>query len=318
MDIQQIEHILNNVYLVDIKLGFPSGTIAGSQDLLATSNKDVVRVGVQVWDPKHRRPFGAARQKVRRLCSSLGTSLMGGYAIPVATFEDFKKEVMNIRDSFFKARDEFLKNLPTLVQEWADRHQQLSEVILAGCPSVNEATRAFRFDIQVCKVVPPEAGASGDLKDNHLYTEVTGMAAQIAREIAQDVVESWGGSAGGRTTAKVVGLIRRCHKKARALAFVHPKVAALADLIEEVLNEVPGTGPIEGPAYFKVVGLLRMLSDPDNILGEQVIEVDELVEVDEGEADPTHVDVDQGDADTDQEDFDAPTQTPALRVGWMF
>lgn len=330
-DFQETSSILENLYLVDVRVGFPCGTTSGSDDLVATSEKEVVRVGVQIFDPKLQRPFSKARQQVRRLCTSLGSAFLGGYAIPENHIEEFRREVGQISSRFATDREVFLDGLDAASMTWADSHPNLRDVILSSRVNREQAEKAFKFGVRMCQVVPPEPGSVADTQDNYLFQEVKGLGVQIAREIAQDVNDSWGGDVGaGRTTQKVVGLIRRCRKKAHGLAFVHGKVKTLVDTIDAVLTELPQSGPIDGIQYLKVVGLLRMLSDPRQILGDQQVIVDEPVTVPpqecgdlEGESDSaSNEDNDsvEGGEGTPVIPLPASVKAPpsTVRVSWIF
>ena len=263
MNIEETTKILNNLHLVNLRIGFPTGIVSAPEGLVADKEKEIVRVGLQVFDPTILRPFSAARQRVKRLCTALGTSFLGGYAIPTEHIAEFRDVFAEIGESYNANKKNFLDNLVEENRRWAETHPELKPIILAKCPSPAEAERSFKFAVSICKVVPAEADG------NHLFEEVGGLGAQIAREIAQDVQDSWADT-GGRTTQKVVGLIRRCRKKVYGLSFVHPKLGALVTSIDEVLAELPTSGPIQGQQYLKVVGLLRMLSDPNQILGQQI------------------------------------------------
>jgi len=308
--------ILDNLYLVDVRIGFPTGTVSGSEDLVAANDKEIVRVGLQIFDPKLTRPFSAARQKVKRVCTALGSSFLGGYAIPTEHIKEFRDTVAEIGESYNAAKMVFLDNLVEKNRQWAETHPELKSVILARCPTHADAERAFKFAISACKVMPPEPESVAHTEDNHLFEEVSGLGVQIAREIAQDVQDSWVST--GKTTQKVVGLIRRCRKKAHGLAFVHHKLASLVSTIDQVLDELPASGPIEGVQYLKVVGLLRMLSDPVQILGNQQVIYDEPEATAEA---ASHQDEDSSARDDDDVAVEVTRvirrQPETHRVAWM-
>jgi Protein of unknown function (DUF3150) len=310
--LNETEKVLEKVWLVDARVSFPGGTISAGGDLVEVESKEAVRVGVQIFDPKLLRPFSKARQRVRRLCSSLGSAFLGGYAIPEQHMGELRREVAAIKNVFDEAKENFLGGYAQSVKDWADAHSDLRSVILSNEPSRDSVEAAFRFGLNVCKVVPPAPDL--DSPDNLLHQEVKGLAMQVAKEIAQDVRDSWSGGGGGKTTQRVAGLIRRVRKKADGLAFLHPRVRSLADVIGQVLAGLPSSGPIEGVAFLQVSALLTMLSDPSRILGDQ-----ELIVADPEEpGESTSADRDDGEPSNLPERPPAPSALPSLRARWMF
>lgn len=313
-------HILSQVWVVDPKVSFTSGTTSGGEELVETTSKDALRVGIQVFDPTLLRPFSAARQQIRRLAASLGTSFMGGYAIPESHIQEFREEVMKIKEVFDEKKAEFLGILDAKILEWANAHPDLREAILKNRPDSESIASSFRFGVRICKIVPPEPESAGADPDNTLHEEIRGLPMQIAREIAQDVADSWVGDTGeGKTSQRVVRLVRRIHKKAKGLAFLDTKMQSLVEVIEGVLKSLPTTGPINGLPYYQLVGLLSMLKDPHRILGAQDVIVDmpePELETELNEVDSTELDGEDSSEPLTQQ----PAKSPAvgLRTGWMF
>lgn len=311
--------ILSQVWVVDPVISFTSGTASGGDELIDSESKDALRVGIQVLDPALLRPFGRHRQQVRRLAASLGTAFMGGYAIPDCHIQEFRNKVAAIIEKAIEEKNDLLEHIEAHIQKWADAHPDLREVILANRPTMESIEKSFRFGVRICKVLPPEPESTGADPHNSIHEEIRGLPMQIAREISQDVADSWVGDEGkGKTSQRVVSLVRRIHKKAKGLSFLDKKMQSLVDVIEGVLSSLPPTGPIEGLPYYQLVGLLSMLKDPHRILGNQ----DVILDMPEPEPDPEPVESSAEEEAAAQ--IEPLTQTPVekteigLRVGWMF
>ncbi|MBV0881489.1 DUF3150 domain-containing protein [Noviherbaspirillum sp. L7-7A] len=112
-------------------------------------------------------------------------------------------------------------------------------------------------------------------EDDALHTEVNGLPGQAALEIAEDVRKSWKGAAGGKTTSRVLGLVRRIRQKADSMGILSPKFEHLREACDRVLR-MPQTGAIEGLEFKQISALLEYCSRPENILAEQSMRFDPL------------------------------------------
>ncbi|TYO96752.1 uncharacterized protein DUF3150 [Geothermobacter ehrlichii] len=90
-----------------------------------------------------------------------------------------------------------------------------------------------------------------------------------------------------------VNPIRRIHEKARGLVFLEPGLADVLDAIEAELDALPSEGPLKGPDFFALVGILNTLASLDgiNLHVEDGQEKEEIDPVQEEQESPSTVDV---------------------------
>ncbi len=113
-------------------------------------------------------------------------------------------------------------------------------------------------------------------EDDALQKEVKGLVGQAALEIAEDVNRSWTRKGNGKTTSRILGLIRRVQDKAEAMSVLSSKFSNLEKMCASVLAAVPSGPSIEGLAYIQVSSLLSFCMDPEKILGDHATEFDPL------------------------------------------
>lgn len=273
--------ILNDVVLMDILIGGSTGEKTVDSDDFIREVGKMLPKGTFSWISKYR---SAARRELLNVGTSRRVdNRCRGYFVPVQKAEAAAKRLMEIRDEFLVEKRDFLLNLPKLIEDWAQHPdntgntksgQLRSELIRKHAPTVEDLDRLLKFGLSAVRVMPADFFG----EDDTLNAEVKGMAGQAAWEIAEDVRQSWKGPIGGKTSSRVLGLVRRIREKADSMSIIAPKFADLKDMCDKVLANVPSQGTIEGTDFVMVSGLLAFCQKPANILGNHsfTIEADDL------------------------------------------
>jgi hypothetical protein len=204
-----------------------------------------------------------------------------GYFVPLDRAQAVSDELKVLRDTFQAQKAEFLQELPNIIDEWAANPQNAVEIkpgltradlIRTHAPKASDLDKLLRFAMSATQIQSSQFFG----KDDALHTEVNGLPGQAALEIAEDVKKSWKGATGGKTTSRVLGLVRRIRQKADSMGILSPKFEHLREACDRVLRQMPQTGAIEGLEFMQISALLEFCSRPENILAEQSMRFDPL------------------------------------------
>lgn len=227
---------------------------------------DVFQPGYkQLLDPKALRPFPKLRQRAMRACLARGTRIFGeSFAIPRRKWDAVAAELETIRKEWWQAVDSFIADYPRAVAVWADAHPEWKALLLSKAPAAESIRERFLFS-----VVPYAVGAVGEENGaaaQALAGELGGLADQMLAEVAQDATEALAASFQGKVevTRRALRPVKAILDKIEGLAFVSSGCAPLVQYIQERLDAVPKTGPVEGRPLLGLRILLEWLSMPAN------------------------------------------------------
>lgn len=259
-DQQTIINLLN-VVVADVTTF--SGAVKRPEN---TEEPEVYTAGaLRIIDPKHLRPFLAARQAVNRACLAMGTRFLSGYAVPDENLAQLLERLKEISVKMAEAKANLIGNYDNWIGEWADAHPAARNEILARAPKVAYADKQINFSLRAFKIQPQaEAVASVGCEDG-IAVEIGGLAKQIVQEIAQDVRDSWSPDTEA-ASQRVRGLLKRVCSKARSLSFIDSRLGEIARFVETTAASLPTSGRIEGRDYLVLSGLLNLLVAPERLL----------------------------------------------------
>jgi len=211
-----------------------------------------------IIDKKHVRDFGSLKQEAFRSCRSMGTKLniINAWITPEeneqaqwAALEDIQK-----RWDHFTNTDVY-PNYQSWVNEHARANPTESLDILALAPTLAEVKRSTRFVFTSFRLSPKH------IKAVNLDQELGTLAEQALHEIASELKDC--GLAHSRSftqsTPKILG---RISKKARSLAYLHPRLLEMHEVIERVLPQLPASGQIKDMDALAIRGILDAILDP--------------------------------------------------------
>jgi hypothetical protein len=278
-EIMDITQVLSNMVLVDIIIGGSTGERTLEADDFIREVGKMLSPGTFSWVSK-------ARTDAKRIILRVGAARrvdnrVRGYFVPLDRAQAVSDELRTLRDTFQTQKAEFLQELPNIVEEWAANPQNAVEIkpgltradlIRNHAPKASDLDKLLRFAMSATQIQSSQFFG----EDDALHTEVTGLPGQAALEIAEDVKKSWKGAAGGKTTSRVLGLVRRIRQKADSMGILSPKFEHLREACDRVLKQMPQTGAIEGLEFMQISALLEFCSRPENILAEQSMRFDPL------------------------------------------
>lgn len=271
--------ILKDVVLFDFIIGGSTGEkTVEADDFIREVGKMLPR-GTFSWVSKYRSE--AKREILKVGVARRVNNRVRGYFVPLNEAAGLSSKLKDVKAGFMKEKSDFLANLAKIVEEWASSPVNASstnngstraDLIRKHAPKKDDLDRLLSFDISAIGI--QSTGFFGE--DDALHAEVKGLVGQAALEIAEDVRKSWKGPTAGRTSSRVLGLIRRIRNKADAMGVLSAKFSRLAEVCDEVLKAVPEGQNIEGVQFLIVASLLSRCMKAENILSEDSVKFDPL------------------------------------------
>lgn len=238
------------------------GATLPPEDLASLGSKKIA-------DPESLRIFSTLKSRAFCLLDRHGVRFLGGWAIPEAKAGQIVHELMDIRDAFFEAKENFLADYDRDIQAWVEKHDAWGDIIRNSTVSSDYVRSRIDFRWQMYKVAPIMQHADTSVVlEAGLAEEVTNLGNTLFAEIAKEAADIWKRVYDGKTevTHKALSPLRTLHSKLVGLAFVEPSILPVSDLIKAALDRMPTKkGNIGGTDLLLLRGLVSTLCDPDTL-----------------------------------------------------
>jgi hypothetical protein len=220
----------------------------------------------KICDPDDLKIFTTLKARAVSHLDKTGVRFMGGWAIPDDQIDFVYDRLMEVKNEFMIAKDEFIGSYDQAVKNWVDKHPGWERLIEASPVSVDQVRGRFSFKWQFYKVMPPENSLVAD----SLLSEVSGLGNTLFSEIAKDATEIWNKVYAGKieVSHKALSPLKAMWKKLNGLSFVEPSVAPVCDIIEAAMSTVPKRGMISGNHLLILQGVVSMLREPNLLLSQ--------------------------------------------------
>jgi len=259
-----MNNILENVVLLNISFKVWSGRrkltpadlkLADGSELPPES---LARLGSKrVIDPQRLNDMLALRTEAHRLALSVGTRLMGGYAVPQVRLVEIKDQLDALVERGKELRSELLKDLSSAIEEWKVKNPGWEALIERANITPERVESATSFSWQVYHIQPCQGEEEG------LSREIGGMAGQLRHEIEVEARSLWKKSFQGRTEVgqKAIRPIRTLLKKMDGLSFLEEGMEEYVKGLQDLLTSLPKKGPLTGGAFAAVCGIVSLLGN---------------------------------------------------------
>lgn len=221
---------------------------------------DIASLGSKkIADPERLRIFSTLKSRAFSFLDRHGVRFMSGWAIPETKVSMIVAELIDIRDAFMQAKEDFLADYDEGIQEWVGRHKQWGDIIRNSTVSSDYVRSRIGFTWNLFKVEPVPAHVS-DLQD-----EVANLGGTLFQEIAKSADDIWKRVYEGKAevTHKALSPLKTLHSKLHGLALIDPHVRPAADLIQTALDMTPTRkGNITGTDLLMLQGVVSMLRNP--------------------------------------------------------
>lgn len=183
----------------------------------------------KICDPAKLKVFKTLREQARRALQNVGLPLLGGYAVPLAEFDNVKKVLDDVLMKFESAKQDFLTSYDQAIQSWIADNPEDAALIRNGVKDVRDVADRIQGDYQVFQVAPMAVAMDG------LERASGGMAGDLIQEVKEKVGKFYDNyivkaSTADRRTRSTFGALA---KKVSGLAFLDSRFDALQRLLEE-------------------------------------------------------------------------------------
>lgn len=212
----------------------------------------------QVIHPSHVHHFGALKQEAFRHCRSSGTKfdLLDVWIIPEENQDDLTRKLVDVSLRWDHYRDNVLvAHYDDWIEDYCRENPNEAADIRRLAPPLREITRLTRFVFASFKLDP------GNINSLNLEEETGGLADQALREIAAEIKDA--GMHKSQTFTQLSrDVLRRISRKAKSLAYLHPRLKQLSDTVDDLNGSLPASGRISGIDALAMRSVLDSILDP--------------------------------------------------------
>ena len=229
----------------------------------------------RVCNPEDLRIFAALKARAVALLERTGVRFLGGWAIPEAKTAAVTEELGRIGSAFEDAKAAFLARYDEAIRQWISDNPGWETLIAGSTVGVDTVRSRLGFGWQVFQVAPPRSKGKTEFSSS-LTSEVGGLAGTLFDEVAKSATETWRKSYADKTevSQKALSPLRGLRAKLTGLAFIEPRVAPIADLIQAAITAAPAKGLIDGVHLAMLQGMLDLLRDPEAVVshGQRILD----------------------------------------------
>jgi len=224
--------------------------------------EDLATLGSKRIFPKEPlQPFYALRKRTERLCLSVGTRFMGGFAIPADKRHWVAGELNKIKDEYQAEVKKLMSCYDKMLSEFIAEHPKWGGMIEKAAKQRSEIMGQFKYMPHIMGINIPE----GMEKGSHIKEAIAGIVPQVMKEVAtmaktmleENHLEQRDSTCNGVMLASM----RKWYAKIVCMSFVDRNLAVIASRMENILNGLPQTGEITGADYQQMLKLVRVLAD---------------------------------------------------------
>jgi hypothetical protein len=219
----------------------------------------------KICDPEKLRVFSALKARAVTCLGRIGVRFLGGWAIPEGETENIHEKLLEIKNDFMEAKEQFLGSYDLAIKSWVDRHPGWESLLASSTVSASQVRDRLNMNWQFYKVSASEASP---VTNENLVSEVESLGQALFGEISSDARAIWSKVYAGKTEVshRALSPLKTMRDKLVGLSFVEPRAAPVADLIETAIQALPKRGLITGGSLVTLQGLVSMLRDPELLL----------------------------------------------------
>lgn len=252
-----MEQVIDKINVVVFEVRSVSGTI--SRD--PTGDTNVFTTGsVRYIDPSELKIYAACRQSANRLCRNHGVRFLSGWAVPDESVDKLVGELNPVAQKVAQSKADLVANWSGKLRSWQELHPEVLPYA-SRFPTSQHADYQIGSALSVYRIHP---ASHTSVAEDGIQAEVNGLAGRVLHEISQDVQDTWKPGA-TQASQRIKNLLGRLANKCRTLEFLGGNLGGLAAFIEEAIRRLPTTGPIAGPDFAVLSGILAILSSPEKM-----------------------------------------------------
>ncbi len=221
-----------------------------------TPPEELITLGSKrVFDPEHLKPFFRIKQNAERICLSVGTRFLSGFAVPNTEADAVASELYRLKAEYDSASVEFIENYDRALSQWIESLPKWEIPIRRAIETSDAVEKRLKFGFQLIRISPSDNAGT-------LHEEVAGLGDSLFGEIelmARDLESSFAGRK--KLHRKSLATFARIREKLACLSFLDSRIAPIVSTLDDWNRRLPETGAIEGPIFNEGMGLALLLSD---------------------------------------------------------
>lgn len=261
MNAATLETVLDRVKLVVFQTRIVSpirDTGEGTQP--GDTGSRIEKVLQKCFDPNALKPLTRKKQEATRICRNFGTKVetLNAWAVPVERTQDLLNQLGKIEADWEVLAKDLADNIQSSIDKWAKANPSEAETIRKLAPTCQDVIASTRF----IKTSYRLRGEDVD-DDGCLEGELTGMAGQTMRELAQSLRDaSLDKASGGQYTQSVKDVLKRVQVKAESLAFLDPRLEEVSTVLQSTLDTLPASGLITSASAILIKSVVDQMLNP--------------------------------------------------------
>lgn len=280
----------------------------------------------KIIDPDEIADFEAMKKEAHRECAKIGIRFLSGYAVPEDSADALASTLEDIGKRFSDQKTSFLADYERTIADWIAQHPEWSSMLNEAALTRTDVEAKLNFGWRAFRVVAADDNTDSAALNKGLSSELTGLAGQLYREVAQAAGQVQEKSLMGRdrVSQKILSPIRTIRGKLHGLSFLDNRVGPLIDTIDHVMSQLPKAGWIDGLGLSALHGLVFILSDEARMTshGQAIIDGKNVAEAfDDSTPGGDESDKDDALADLLADEMTQPqdvVQSPAPSLGDLF
>lgn len=211
--------------------------------------------------PKELAPFMAIKRAAERQLGSYGSRFLRGFAVPEDRAEDLNNELLALKKQFEDKKEEFINGYEEAIEAWITQNPPEWEgMIRSAVDSPAKVSRTLVFGYAPVKISSPKQleAADGTAGNTGLEEQASGLFGQLCHEVRMAAENAYKESFVSRLSVsrKALRPIAAIREKLSGLSFLDHSIIDAIQSIDETLNKLPRTGPIEKTDLDMVAGLV--------------------------------------------------------------
>jgi len=219
----------------------------------------------KICNPEDLKIFATLKSRAVNMLDQCGVRFLGGWGIPEDSSEEIVKNLIEIREEFFNAKEQFLSRYNEIIIDWVGQYPEWEKLIGDSTVGVDYVQSRIGFKWQMFKILPP---TSSDEVHMGLQEEIESLGETLYGEVAKAAKDAWHRCYAGKdkVTHKALSPLRTIHQKLKGLSFVEPRVIPVIDLLSTAFKQIPANGYIQGSDLLLLQGVVTLLSDPEALV----------------------------------------------------
>lgn len=234
--------------------------------------KELATLGsVKICDPTRIKAFQTIKNKAETVLRRAGLPILGAIGIPMAKWPAVFEALSNLEAEYNTLVNDFIGTYEDAIENWKSIHLGKNpewERLFRDLPTAQHVLGRLSFKFHPFRIDAPMEGDSP--LNASFHREVGGLKGELLKEVSTEAdvfvqslfVENNGVSEKRQfVTPKTLGPLRRAAIKLQDFAFIDPTIGPMATYLNDLLDQMPDEGRIDGQKLISLTSISRLMAD---------------------------------------------------------